>query len=146
MNTPIFHKTVSCVRPYHGKQNPKVVDVMVWKAKAHGHRFLKGMGHSWGRDHFAYFIPVPDLSKDNLGAMHFLSGHLTLEVLAHECVHAGHAFANAHAFQEIQHCPYHIGQDREECVAYVAGHLTLKLFKLFSVDLKTEMLLREDHL
>ena len=144
MKTPIFHEMLHCVRPYHGKQNPVRVEVMVWKAKAHGHQFLKALGHTWGRDHYAYFVPRVD--SDTIGTLHFLSRHLTMEVLAHECVHAAHAFANYHSFREILHCPYHIGHDREECIAYVSGHLTMKLFQRLSADLQLEMLLREDHL
>lgn len=65
-----------------------------------------------------------------LGTMYVLAvkGRCPLDTLTHELVHVAEDFASRHDSKFVEHCPFAIGDSREECVAYVTGHLTSTLY------------------
>lgn len=65
---------------------------------------------------------VDSAPTGNVGLMRLVSGHITTEVVAHECVHAALAI-----YRRDIHNPVTIGDlgddDTEECLAYIVGDL-----------------------
>lgn len=140
---PLFRAEMFCVRPYRRKQNPYTVAVSVWPSRAKGDEHMKTFDSRWGRSAVAYFCTTVEDTSTHIGEIMLLKRHISLESLTHECAHAAHEFSRRHAFKEIEHCPYLIGQDAEECIAYVTGHLVMKIFLHLPADLQAEAMMRE---
>ena len=128
--TPHSKFNLFCLPPHRGKQNPAFVEVNIWASEKDAKAHFRSIDTRWNRDAIAYFLDYQDPSSPPLvGETHFTLRRLSISSVAHEFVHAADVFAHRHKLSKLKHCPYEIGNSREECVAYVLGTLMDGFFK-----------------
>lgn len=128
----LFQMKLFCLPPYRKtqKQNPIYITVNVWPTMAEARGYFKSLDEKWGRTAIAYFMEYQDPARKNLlGDAHFTLRNFSIATVSHEFAHAAESFADRHALAEVVHCPYEMGNNREECVAYVLGTLMDSFYK-----------------
>ena len=136
MPLPVLQMKLLCLPPYRKNQNPIYIEVNVWPTITSARSYFKSLNEKWGRTAIAYFMEYQDPARKHLlGEAHFTVHNFSLATTAHEFTHAAESFADRHALTEVQHCPYEMGNNREECVAYVLGTLMDHFYKKLSPDM-----------
>ena len=137
MKKPVaFQMTLFCLPPHRENQNPIHIKVNVWSTIADARSYFRSIDETWGRTAIAYFMEYQDLARKNLlGEAHFTLRNFSIATVSHEFVHAAESFANRHALAEVTHCPYEMGNNREECVAYALGTLMDNFYKQLPPDI-----------
>lgn len=120
-------RKVHCLPPTEKGQNPYFFVLRVWRTRRAAEAGFRKLGFTWSRDMVGCFVHSPD--TDCLGSVYLLRDcpH-QLQTLVHEIVHVAEAFAARHHSKRIAHCPFAIGESREECVAYVTGYLVERIW------------------